>query len=355
VFETAKLMAERYETIAFPDFDSIVHHFQLLPMVVSPKKDSHSQRGLDAIIISVPTDSHGLYIRDAVKYGLGIFVEKPVAETPDEICELYDLCSAMSVPLCCGFQRRFDPSYVEAARAVQHHKIGDRPISCHIFFGDSPGPPIEFLKSVGGEIFMDLCVHGTFTTAIVVAVVISSFELLTLRSFFPLFSPSYMVDVDFIQWALQDEIESVYAVATSSTDELKDCGVQDNATMMMTTRKYKTVITLSMSRRAVYGYDQTCEIFGNGGKVKVGNRHETTTCLSNTAGDHLSRLQNSYDSRFSEAFRLELDTFADVMLMGQFGDNNNQRWPVGKDDVISVQRVAKAAKESFEKGTVIYL
>jgi myo-inositol 2-dehydrogenase / D-chiro-inositol 1-dehydrogenase len=151
---------------------------------------------------------------------------------------------------------------------------------------------------------------------------------------------------------LQDEIDSVYAVATSSTKELEECGVQDNATMMMTTRRLKTVITLSMSRRAVYGYDQRCEIFGNAGNVSVGNRSETTTCVSDPDGDHLSRLQNSYDVRFNDAFRLELDTFANVM--SDEGTSELEGWPVGKDDVISVQRVAKAAKESFESGKVVY-
>ena len=164
VFDKAQQMAERYETTAFPDFDSIIQQFNLSPKSVveeDSSEESHvNERSLDAVIISVPTDFHGGYIRQAAKYGLGVFVEKPVAETPDEICELYDLCSASQVPLCCGFQRRFDPSYVDAARAIHENKIGERPISAHIFFGDSPGPPTSFLKSRGGEIFMDLCVHG---------------------------------------------------------------------------------------------------------------------------------------------------------------------------------------------------
>ena len=164
VFDKAQQIAERFETTAFKDFDSIIQHFNLSPILMVEEGTSEEmyihERAIDAIIISVPTDFHGVYIRQAAKYGLAVFVEKPVAETPDEISELYDLCSASRVPLCCGFQRRFDPSYVDAARAIHESKIGDRPISAHIFFGDSPGPPMSFLKSRGGEIFMDLCVHG---------------------------------------------------------------------------------------------------------------------------------------------------------------------------------------------------
>lgn len=157
-----------------------------------------------------------------------------MAESPQEIEELYSLFELEGVPLCCGFQRRFDKSYIAAAETVPQGKIG-RPISAHIFFGDSPGPPSEFLIT-GGNIFFDLSVH----------------------------------DVDFIRWALKDNITTVYAKGTSSSDELLQQNVQDNATMMMTTAK-GSIVTLTMSRRAAYGYDQRCEIFGDGGKVSVGN------------------------------------------------------------------------------------
>lgn len=344
----AEELAERYETHAFANFDSVVEAFDL---------KNTTDKSLDGVIISVRTDVHGEYIRIAASYGLGIFVEKPVAETPEEIGDLYDLCQAnpaQATPLCCGFQRRFDPSYVRAAEAVQQGSIGDRPISAHIFFGDSPGPPMEFLTSRGGGIFMDLCVHGqfylcccAFTSCCCLNLVTKTRMSVASNSSFNCWSNK---DVDFIQWALQDEIASVYAVATSSTEELARHGTQDNATMMMTTRQKGTVVTLTMSRRAAYGYDQRCEIFGNAGKVSVGNEYDTTTVLSNTNGDHHSRLKNSYDLRFRGAFANELNLFADILQ-----SKSDSRWPVGKQDVISVQRVAKAAKESFEKGQIVYL
>jgi myo-inositol 2-dehydrogenase / D-chiro-inositol 1-dehydrogenase len=266
---------------------------------------------LDGIIVSVPTSFHGDYIRCAAKYKLAVFVEKPVAESPLEIEELYTLCEQNGVPLCCGFQRRFDKSYVAAATAVQQGKIG-KVVSSHIFFGDSPGPPLDFLIT-GGNIFFDLSVH----------------------------------DVDFIRWALDDNIETIYAQGTSSSDELRQHNVQDNATMMMTSTK-GSIVTLTMSRRAAYGYDQRCEIFGEEGKVCVGNEFDTTTILSTSTGDHWSRLKNSYDLRFQQAFMNELNAFADVIL-------EKKSWPVAKEDVVAVQHVATAAKESLETNQVIRL
>jgi len=264
---------------------------------------------LDGLVIAVPTSSHGEYIKIAAENGLGAFVEKPVAETPQEIEDLYDLCEQHRVPLCCGFQRRFDESYARAAQLVRQGAIG-RVSNANIVFGDSPGPSLEFLLE-GGDIFYDLSVH----------------------------------DVDFIRWALEEEIESVYARGTSSRKELAECDIQDSATMMMTTDK-GSIITLSMNRRAAYGYDQRCEIFADRGKIHIGNEFETTTIISDKDGDHLSRLRNSFDTRFRDAFSNEINSFADALT-------GKAPWPIKKEDVIRVQQVAAAAKQSLETNQIV--
>jgi len=184
--------------------------------------------------------------------------------------------------------------------------------NANIVFGDSPGPSLEFLLE-GGDIFYDLSVH----------------------------------DVDFIRWALNEEIESVYARGTSSREELEESNIQDTAIMMMTTTE-GSIVTLTMNRKAAYGYDQRCEIFGDHGKISVGNEFETTTTLSDEYGDHLARLKNSFDTRFRDAFANEINSFADT-LMGK------APWMIGKEDVVRVQEVAAAAKQSLETNQIVYL
>jgi myo-inositol 2-dehydrogenase / D-chiro-inositol 1-dehydrogenase len=105
-------------------------------------------------------------------------------------------------------------------------------------------------------------------------------------------------------------------------------------------------VTLFMSRSAVYGYDQRCEIFGSGGLVSVENVHQNTTVLSNATGIHNSRLQHSFPERFSESFAFELDVFADVLA-------GSLVWPITGTQCINVQRVADAARLSAETGTVV--
>jgi myo-inositol 2-dehydrogenase/D-chiro-inositol 1-dehydrogenase len=41
------------------------------------------------------------------------------------------------IALCCGFQRRFDPSYVAATQAVASGQIGT-PIMANMFFANTP-------------------------------------------------------------------------------------------------------------------------------------------------------------------------------------------------------------------------
>jgi myo-inositol 2-dehydrogenase / D-chiro-inositol 1-dehydrogenase len=175
-----------------------------------------ANRALYGCIISTPTSTHGDLIREAARHRLSVFVEKPVAESADEIEELFDCCEKADVHLCCGFQRRFDPSYVEACRAIQRHGEGEpasgggggsggigRPLYAHVFFADHPVPPRDFLMSSGGNIFVDLLAH----------------------------------DVDYVLNALHDRVATVYATAASSDQDLGAVGVQDCATVVFTTRK----------------------------------------------------------------------------------------------------------------------
>lgn len=113
-----------------------------------------------------------------------------------------------------------------------------------------------------------------------------------------------------------------------------------------------TVVTLTLSRGATYGYDQRIEIFGTKGLASLSNPHSTTTQLSNLNGIHLSKLQYSFPQRFELAFSNELDTFADVLLSA---DDEVVEWPVKEEDCIAVQRICDAALVSCESGEVVRL
>lgn len=206
----AQRLAALYGDI--PVFESLAQAVQELGDTDESGDDAN--RAIHGCVISTPTSTHGNLIREAARRRLSVFVEKPVAENAQEIDELFDCCEKAGVHLCCGFQRRFDPSYVEACRVIQQHGEGTddyegggggigRPLYAHVFFADHPVPPRDFLLSSGGNIFVDLLAH----------------------------------DVDYVLNALQDQVATVYATATSSDPDLGAVGAQDCATVMLTTLK----------------------------------------------------------------------------------------------------------------------
>eukprot|EP00605_Chrysophyceae_sp_TOSAG23-4_P001090 GSChrysophyteH1.ASY1.ANO1.1196.1 assembled CDS len=267
----------------------------------------------DACWISTPTSTHVAYIEAASSVeGLGgIFVEKPVANTVEDIRRLYSICFDNNASLCCGFQRRFDDSYIAAKEAVAAGRVGE-PSMIRIMFGDHPTPPSQFLLA-GGNPFMDLSPH----------------------------------DIDFARWILADEPTEVYATGSSSTEELRAAGIYDNATMLVKFSR-GAVVTLNMSRGATYGYDQRAEVFGNAGSVSVGNQFGTSTSIFDTHGVHASKLKHSFPQRFREAFENEVDAFADTILC-------HKTWPVDMQACIAVQSVAEAANLSALEGRSVSL
>jgi myo-inositol 2-dehydrogenase/D-chiro-inositol 1-dehydrogenase len=239
-----------------------------------------------------------------------IFCEKPVDSEPGKIRELFAECAAHGVRLCCGFQRRFDPSYVAAREKVAAGLVG-HPSLVRVFFADHPCPPMEFLRA-GGCPFMDLAPH----------------------------------DVDFVSWCLDgDHPVEVSASGSSSTGELRDAGVLDNAMISMRYSK-GALVNIMMSRGASYGYDQRCELFGERGIVSVGNVRQHECVLSTAEGSRAARLQHSFPERFGEAFANEVAAWVAVVVSGA-------AWPVSERDCVAAQEICMAAAEAQRQGRLL--
>jgi myo-inositol 2-dehydrogenase/D-chiro-inositol 1-dehydrogenase len=336
-------------------------------------------------VICTPTPTHGPLIREAARCGLSVFVEKPVAEDPDEVEELFGACESAGVRLCCGFQRRFDPSYAACRDAVASGRIGE-PRYAHLFFADHPVPPREYLLGSGGDIFVDLLAH----------------------------------DVDFALDALGDEVADVRAVASSSDPDLGAAGVRDTASALLTTRKGAPLplilvaircllpcphfvshfpggsrvpvclpkrtraiappgppgasIAVFLSRGAAYGYDQRCEVFGTRGLARVGSHPEHSAAVRASDGTRGPRLVHSFPQRFRRAFELEMEAFVGLLLRDESsagasdagaavasddsdeddgGGGGPTCWPVTRSQCVHVQRVVRAAILSAQIGQVV--
>mmetsp|Transcript_9277 Transcript_9277/g.10581 ORF Transcript_9277/g.10581 Transcript_9277/m.10581 type:complete len:338 (+) Transcript_9277:235-1248(+) len=266
---------------------------------------------INALVICTGTLAHSSYIAYAAENGLHVFCEKPIDATPGRIESLFQLCKVKGVKLCCGFQRRFDKTYVAAKEAIESGQIGT-PTFVRVFFADHPCPSLEFLRS-GGDPFIDLAPH----------------------------------DVDFVRWCIGSEPDEIHAIGSSSMPELAKENILDTA---MINIKFKNgcLCNIFMSRSSTYGYDQRCEIFGTSGKVSVENVPENMCLTAGPQGITSSRHQYSFPQRFKEAFESEMSVFVECILDGK-------EWPVSMSDCIAAQAISLAASKSCSLGTsVIY-
>ena len=112
------------------------------------------------------------------------------------------------------------------------------------------------------------------------------------------------------------------------------------------TKLLGTVVKLTLSRGANYGYDQRCEVFGTQGLVAVKDQPENYSELANADGIHQPKWQHSFPQRFEAAFANELNAYADTLLLGT-------PWSVMEEDCVAVQKICDAALESCESGEVV--
>ena len=67
-----------------------------------------AEADLDAVVVTVPNDTHHAVCRDAIAAGVAVCVEKPLATTAADACDLDQRARAAGVPLFTAFHRRYN-------------------------------------------------------------------------------------------------------------------------------------------------------------------------------------------------------------------------------------------------------
>ncbi|KAL7524145.1 hypothetical protein ACHAWF_000828 [Thalassiosira exigua] len=205
----AEKLAAKHSTEAFQSFDQVVGRFGLQEKLPKALASIEAQKK--------NSQTHGTSDPPSVSLRSMDLLYSSKSQLPCCLMKFKSSLRCAHTTMCrcaAGFSGDLTiATYVAAAEALQGGAIG-KPLSAQIFL------------LAGGNIFFDLCIH----------------------------------DVDFIRWALQDEVESVFATATYSNSELKRSGIHDNATMVLSFRR-GALVTLNLSRHSCYGYDQRCDIW----------------------------------------------------------------------------------------------
>lgn len=115
---------------------------------------------IDVVYIVLPNNMHKDFTLRAAKAGKHVYVEKPMAITPEDCREMISACDEAQVKLGVAYRLQFEPHHVEAMRFAREKVFGE---VMHIDagFGFRAGDPKQWRlkKEYGGGAMLDVGVY----------------------------------------------------------------------------------------------------------------------------------------------------------------------------------------------------
>jgi len=268
---------------------------------------------LDAVIVCTPPRTHAPIIEAAARAGKAIFCEKPVDLDLARVDACARVLAETGVPFHVGFNRRFDPTHRALHDAIRSGDIG-RPEMLVLSSRDPEISPPDYVAAMPYGIFYDTMIH----------------------------------DFDMLRWLLNDEPVEIYARTACMLDE-KENPHRDPDTAMVVLRMSKgALVHVNSSFRAVYGYDQRIEAFGDKGMLISGNHHPTSLERHGLDGIRRDPLLHFFIDRYAESYRRELDLFVQAVETGATP-------PIGVEDGRRALMIAEAGVRSAKSGVPVAL
>lgn len=271
-----------------------------------------ADRDVKGVVLATSTDALLENSLACLGAGKAVFSEKPLSLSLEALQSAALLSDPAAPPLFVAFNRRFDPHFSALKARLDAGEIGTLE-TLHLINHDPAPPSHDFIPRSGG-LFKDFTIH----------------------------------DFDTAAWLLDKPVRELFAWASCLIDPgIKALDDVDTAKLILKTRSGKLCM-ISNSRRTGYGYDQRIEAFGSAGALRVDNVRTNAVTRWEDAGALGSAFHYDFPVRYAEAYRLELDHFADILLEGA-----NPR--TGYRSAIDALRLAEAAAESVRTGRAIIL
>ena len=273
--------------------------------------------GLDAVFLVTPTTLHADQIIAALDAGKHVFSEKPLALNLAD-CLRVEKKAALHTKLkaMIGYVRRFDPSYRDAAEKIRAGAIG-RPFLARSQTTDKNDPSGFFVRfaPTSGGILIDMSVH----------------------------------DIDTVRWLLgAGGARRVFATGTIAVHEgLRKANDVDNAVAMIEFAGGE-IATIYVSRTMAHGHDTMTEIVGTEGRITVGQNPRLNRVEIADAWGVRNECTPTFYERFAEAFRIEAQTFVDVV-------RGDAPLPLTLADATQATRIGIAVTESLRSKRSIEL
>ena len=264
-------------------------------------------KDIDAVLVTTPTDLHADMIEQAARAGKAIFCEKPIDLSVERVRRCLDVVREEKAPLMIGFNRRFDPNFLEVRARIDAGAIGD--VEMVSITSRDPSPPAATYLARSGGLFRDMTIH----------------------------------DFDMAAFLLGEDPIAVFAAASNLVDpEIGAAGDVDSASLILKTRSGK-IAQISNSRRATYGYDQRIEVHGAKGMVSAENLRATTVEVADASGYRREPLLDFFMTRYTQAYANEIAAFVQAL------DAGRPMSPSGEDGLKALL-MADAAVASLKEG-----
>ncbi|HTG64398.1 MAG TPA: inositol 2-dehydrogenase [Sphingomicrobium sp.] len=265
---------------------------------------------VDAVLVASSTSSHLTNVLLAIEAGKAVFCEKPLSLDANALADAMPRIEGSPNRVFIAFNRRFDPHLQDLKAQFDRGSIGALE-TLHIINHDPATPRLDFIPRSGG-LFKDFTIH----------------------------------DFDTASWLVGEEFVELYAAGACLIDpEIAALGDIDSAKLVLKSAN-GVLCLISNSRRTGYGYDQRVELFGSKGALRVENVSPTTVSRLDEGGGRGANFPYSFAERYAEAYRAELDHFADV-LAGAVAPSTGPR------DSLRALRLADAAEKSFKSGAPV--
>ena len=263
--------------------------------------------GADGVVVATPTAFHTDHLLAAAAAGCPVFSEKPISLDLATSQSVLDRLGELGVPMQVGFQRRFDPGFVEMRRRIADGELGDLYLvrtACH-----DRVPPAESYLTTAGSIFKDMHTH----------------------------------DFDAIPWLTGRRIESVFARGSVLVDDMFARQGDVDTCALTLTLEGGALAVITGARADGLGYDHRTEVFGSRDSLSAGFGANTPLRSTDPGGHQPSEPYLGFPERFAAAYLAEMVAFTELVA----GTGPNRSPGAAALDAL---RVAIAADESLRTG-----
>ena len=268
---------------------------------------------LGAVIVCTPPRTHVGVIEAAARAGKAVFCEKPVDLDMRRVEACAAILAQTRVPFFVGFNRRFDPSHRALFDAVRKGEIG-RTEMLIVTSRDPEISPPDYVAATPYGIFYDTMIH----------------------------------DFDMVRWLLQDEPVEIFARTACMLDAKENPHRDPDTAMVALKMAGGALVHVNSSFRAVYGYDQRIEAFGEKGMLISRNRQPTTLERYGAEGIRQDRLLHFFIDRYAESYARELEAFIGAI-------ERKETPPIGIEDGRRALMIAEAGVQSAKSGQPVAL